>query len=739
MSLVMNHNLAASRTATLLNASYTRLSASTQRLSSGLRINSAADDAAGLAIRELMRCDVATLHQGIRNAMDGISVIQTADGALQVIDEKLVRMKELAEQAATGTYTSTQRLILDSEFQAMASEIDRIASATDFNGIKLLDGSLSGLHDGSTPTPTGAMKIHFGTGNDSAEDYYYLEVGDAHFLSLLDPVEKKVTETISVEVEKLIDIQVAHESRVYPPQGKPFKVDTGVADTESQEAILLDNGNVMVLQVCTHGSPGPNRGWVVGVTVLDGDGHTVHGPREVAGANGIVNSMNPMTGAARPGGGAVILQHDWTLPQGSNTPDMVLTVLDEDLSAPLSPIQLNDPGDPNVASGKAGVGVIGNTALAAWGVVTGETYVRAVNTNTGGISPSFVLSNASNPTVTTVGNQFIVTWTNTTNDQMMAQVYDDTGNPRGAATLLGNIGSQASVSVLMPNRFAMTWSVHDGVTGKDMIQVQTFAVDATSGGITQGPPTTIAEVNSPSRLGSPDVTQLYEGGVPADKLIISWLQNEPGTTTAIYAQTVEASGTILVPDGTDSVLVEHGTGTGSPAYTPSIVGLPNGNFMVDWQNNDGVASENSEFAGDRNVARYFSARPSTQTTYTTEQVWGTVLEEQEFEKTELARREELTITTQDLAQEAIVILNQAVVRKDAIRAGLGALQNRLENTITNLSVQAENVQSAESRISDVDVATEMTLYTRNQILTQSAVAMLAQANSLPEMALKLLG
>jgi flagellin len=148
-----------------------------QRLSSGLRINSAADDAAGLAVREMMRVGIAVLNQGVRNANDAISLIQTADGALSVIDEKLTRMKELAEQASTGTYTSAQRLIMDSEFQAMASEITRIATATDFNGVKLLDGSLSGTGlDGGSGNQ---MKIHFGTGNSSAEDYYYIKISGA--------------------------------------------------------------------------------------------------------------------------------------------------------------------------------------------------------------------------------------------------------------------------------------------------------------------------------------------------------------------------------------------------------------------------------------------------------------------------------------------------------------------------------------------------------------------------------
>ena len=177
MSLVINHNLMAMGAARHLSATYGRLSRSVARLASGLRINSAADDAAGLAIREMMRTDIRVLQQGVRNANDAISLIQTADGALSVIDEKLTRMKELAEQAATGTYTDIQRLIMDSEYQAMASEITRIAMATDFNGVKLLDGSLSGT--GLSGGPGNQMKIHFGTGNSSAEDYYYIRINAA--------------------------------------------------------------------------------------------------------------------------------------------------------------------------------------------------------------------------------------------------------------------------------------------------------------------------------------------------------------------------------------------------------------------------------------------------------------------------------------------------------------------------------------------------------------------------------
>jgi len=183
MSLVIMNNLMAVNANRNLANHYGNLADSTRKLSSGLRIDRAADDVAGLAVRELMRANIGVLNQGVRNANDAISLVQTADGSLQIIDEKLIRMKELAEQAATGTYDSVQRGLIDSEYQQMASEITRIAAATEFNGIKLLDGTLSSnTHSGEgvagNANATGKLKVHFGTGNESSEDYYYIKIGE---------------------------------------------------------------------------------------------------------------------------------------------------------------------------------------------------------------------------------------------------------------------------------------------------------------------------------------------------------------------------------------------------------------------------------------------------------------------------------------------------------------------------------------------------------------------------------
>jgi len=116
-----------------------------QKLSSGLRINRAGDDAAGLAISEDMKANIRSLGQAERNANDGISMLQTAESAMNEVSGILTRMRELSVQAATDTVDDTQRGYLDTEFQALTSEIDRISSVTEFNGRTLLDGSATGI------------------------------------------------------------------------------------------------------------------------------------------------------------------------------------------------------------------------------------------------------------------------------------------------------------------------------------------------------------------------------------------------------------------------------------------------------------------------------------------------------------------------------------------------------------------------------------------------------------------
>lgn len=534
----INTNLLALNTANSLNAHYSRLATSIERLSSGLRVNSAADDAAGLAIRELMRSDVATLNQGIRNANDAISMLQVADGALAIIDEKLIRMKELAEQAATGTYDSTQRLIIDSEFQAMGSEIDRIARATDFNGIKLLDGSLSGAHNGSGLDSTGAMKIHFGTANDSAEDYYYVEIGNCATkgLGLHDPVMGGSTAAVIPGAQWLL-----------------------------ADAVIDWDANKIVVNVDQRIAGPDNHGTI---TAKPDDRH--------GASPQAINGMPGFDYYALPAGLENVTATSWN-PSGRNTHKPHINLFTKD------------------GTQLTGVNPDENWPLSK----------QTIDYPTGAIWWNQQKSNASVEVVQNLINGGVL-------------------NP-GASYNGNNVIYQTGQSV-------------------------------SSGGM--------------------NVT------------MISGMSEDAGTQETIHIDKI----------------------------TSELV------FMIGGH----------DTPGQPNYCNVYSLRIEADMTPELKESLkgGAVVIEG---KTAL-----IDITTQEKAQRALARIDSAITRKDKVRAHLGAIQNRLENTVTNLSIQAENLQAAESRISDADIAIEMTQFVRNQILAQSAVAMLGQANSFPHMLMNLL-
>ena len=475
--MYVNHNQMATNVANTLTDHYSNLQTSTRRLSSGLRINSAADDAAGLAIRELIRSDIAALQQGARNANDAISLIQTADGALGVIDEKLVRMKELAEQASTGTYDATQRKMIDDEYQAMAAEITRIANATDFNGIHLLDGSLEGQHDGETATPTGALKVHFGTANDAAEDYYFLNINDC-----------------------------------------------------TAEALGLGKG-----------------------ATLD------------------------------------------------NMLDRLSVKFKNSLSAQIDAAE----GDPFTAAAKGALQKLV------------DTYANDFKS---------VLS-----TLAKGGNAY-----DSVEDVM--GIWNADGNTEGSFL---SKGKETGYNL-------------EFFEGK--------------GGFVK-----LSDRDKEKWQFAWAKAALYNYGHPKE-----------------FTETAQQESYGFKADGRGSLV----------AYADDDVeGVNIGDFEK---------LRSAALAEVYEASKVFSAGGRS-------------------------------IATQEEAQMSLVAVNNAIVAKDNVRASLGATQNRLENTVTNLTIQAENLQAAESRISDVDVATEMTQFVRNQILTQSAVAMLSQANSMPQMAMQLIG
>lgn len=150
MALTINTNVASLNAQRNLGVSQSNLAKSMQRLSSGLRINSAKDDSAGLAISDRMTAQIRGLNQAARNANDGISMAQTAEGALQETTNLLQRMRELAVQGANDTNSDTDRISIQGEIDQLVDELDRIATSTKFNGKALIDGSLSGAANAAT-------------------------------------------------------------------------------------------------------------------------------------------------------------------------------------------------------------------------------------------------------------------------------------------------------------------------------------------------------------------------------------------------------------------------------------------------------------------------------------------------------------------------------------------------------------------------------------------------------------
>jgi len=166
------------------------------RLSSGLRINSAADDAAGLGISEKLRAQTRGLAMAERNAMDGVSLLQTAEGSLNEVSGILTRMRELSLQASTDTNSQEQRGYLATEFTALSDELTRMTNTTEFNGIKLLDGSATNL------------QIQVGLNNTDAEDRININIGatDAATLGLdVDISDKTTAQSALATIDTAID------------------------------------------------------------------------------------------------------------------------------------------------------------------------------------------------------------------------------------------------------------------------------------------------------------------------------------------------------------------------------------------------------------------------------------------------------------------------------------------------------------------------------------------------------
>jgi flagellin len=623
MGLVINHNMMAMNAARNLSIVYNNLGRSMQRLSSGLRVNSAADDAAGLAIRELMRADITVIRQGVRNAYDGISMIQTAEGALSVIDEKLIRMKELAEQAATGTYTTVQREIMDSEYQAMAAEIDRIANATQFNGINLLNGSTEGVHGGS------GVKIHFGAGNSASEDYYFVRVGDV-----------RATPSTGLGVgQTMINTDVWYnENSLATTSGG------AISSTNGFLAFAYDYDNLR-----TSGSAVS--------TQLD----NIFGIFEVNSAVGGTGSYNldDLVAAINQGTAArATINFDY------------------------------------ISAGLLVSSAFGITSAAPAHIMVGNVKVGLYHSAaSAGLRGSITLDSDVNVTIDTTDGIF----------------YGSAGAHSAGAVVNSDFAEALSLAI---NSYTSgnVFAVWNGATSGAAIMVFAREAGAAGNGLT--------------------AWENVSGTAAGNSFTFSGDAGAITTTSAalgITAGTFYGGG----EDWVTAEAVQDGNGRFHLQITGNATGLRHDIAFFSASSATGYGG-----GGIVGAAGWLDSLTGYDEAATTE--WLELVDASSSAGAVTSNEPGRNILTQSAAQLALAALATAIETKDKVRASLGAFQNRLENTITQLNIQAENLQAAESRISDVDVAYEMTEFTKNMILAQAATAMLAQANAVSQIALQLL-
>ncbi len=291
MGAVINTNISSLNAQRNLNTSQTALSTSLQRLSSGLRINSAKDDAAGLAISERFTSQIRGLDQAKRNSNDGISLLQTAEGSLQSTGEILQRVRELAVQSANATNSAGDRKAIQAEVGQLLSESDRIAQTSEFNGLKLLDGSFGsaqfqvGANSGQTITATTA---NFRTNNYGNNEYKTNGVAadaSATYTAGTFDIQGLATQTITVGT--------TDTAKTIASTVNGFSATTGVtAEAETKTQLSFTAGESYSLAITSDNSTAANVTFAVSANTSSGLAAAVSAINDASSKTGVTAKLN---------------------------------------------------------------------------------------------------------------------------------------------------------------------------------------------------------------------------------------------------------------------------------------------------------------------------------------------------------------------------------------------------------------------------------------------------------------
>lgn len=754
MSLRINQNVLAVGTYKSLAQTSGRLEKSIQKLSSGLRINGAADDAAGLAISEKMRRQIRGLNRAVLNGQDGISMIQTAEGALNETQSILQRIRELATQSANDTLTSNDRLEIQKEVIQLRDEIDRIARSTEFNTKKLLDGSQTALISASSNSVEGLVVGSIdGVGADYDVKLELVKGGIAE-------MQRSQIFIINDGSGKLADgnTQLQSISQFYDSNGvfilETPQILTINGNTQSTNITLdrqmtLDNLAAGIQNAMVRGT---------GLGLSNSKAATINSAAtQVAGMGGYIEIVSGSIGDS----GKISFASDQKIINA-----LGMSVSREGINSQIQ-VNLNDSFgnsrqmriDGNRASGlldgidlqfgSQSAQMAGSKGLESGLFFTAdETLTVEVN------GQAIALQIQADVAVPAHG------WTmEGIARSMNRQIQDATvGSPNllglSASVVEGQIRMTyerpISVSSTVPNTILITNATgnadiigfSDGtysgfVDAKRNEEFSTWgfsryalsgSYDFTPGAITISVSDGVssAEVTLMTTIGSADQTT-------SDMVVFSTFQAQ--TNNALRANSV-AIRVDQVGSSLAFTALRVGTEYLNLSARESIVSLENFTTNRLLADRLGLSEGIARGSGDTNFKLHIV---NNQAQF---QIGADQGQTMEIAISNMSSKalgvDKIDLSTVDGANKAMGMINKALDRVSTERAKLGAYQNRLEFAINNLRNTHSNLSAAESRIRDADIAMEMVEFTRNQILNQSGTAMLAQANLVPQGVLQLL-
>lgn len=708
----IQHNITALNAYRQLGNNNNSVSKNLEKLSSGYRINRAGDDAAGLAISEKMRAQITGLETAQKNANDGISLVQTAEGALTEVHSMLNRMVELADQSANGTYQdAVDRENLQKEVNSLTSEIDRISDSTNFNGINLLDGSVNktaAVTAGAvTPTTVNETKTAalgtFGTSVDGkldkkvdAQDYsskFY--VGD-------------ITNSDATAAKDLV---FKYNDNKGVAKSVTLSVAAGTSLTTDDIAKALSGGTVS------------------GVTMAD-DGVALDG---AGGTGGTFAELYDVSTDGNIVG--IKAKADKTVPSGTDVID----------GNSLGGVSVDATGfngtDLTAAEAKLAEKYDGTTTnQIGFGSAAGDatSYTPAVDGKYQVASTQLTLDAAS--TGANSHNKAL------TVGSMTYVIQNGTEDLKG---LEGKVeGTDYKVVKV------------DSTDDKDAIASKLAAAisadEANNGGYVASSATGVVTISESTNKGQ-DVlngTNGAKAGTGSKIASSVSLTTKAGTTTgtgtlATFNADKMVTGTSVIANGKTYTFVNSESDAVEKGATKILFSSSDSSEdlaakLADALTKDGATGVSADGAAVKLTDSNINASAVAEGKGLTLQIGDTA---DSFNRISVkigsTSASSLGINGIDIgtasgASSAIEVIKSAINSVSSTRGDLGAIQNRLEHTINNLSVTGENMTAAESRIRDVDMAEEMMNYTKNNILVQASQSMLAQANQTPQGVLQLL-